>query len=135
MARWLVDGMNVVGSRPDGWWRDRDRAVRDLSADLHHFAQETGDEVAAIFDGREVDVPPGPARIDFARRRGRNAADDDIAAAAEADARDLVVVTSDARLAERVRAAGAGVEGAGAFRGRLARTVALPEESEQDHGH
>src|ERR671930_2160940 len=98
--------MNVVGSRPDGWWRDRDRAVRDLSADLHHFAQETGDEVAAIFDGREVDVPPGPARIDFARRRGRNAADDDIAAAAEADARDLVVVTSDARLAERVRAAG-----------------------------
>src|SRR5919197_2407496 len=121
--------MNVVGSRPDGWWRDRDRAVRDLSADLHHFAQETGDEVAAIFDGREVDAPPGPARIDFARRRGRNAADDDIAAAAEADARDLVVVTSDARLAERVRAAGARGGGAGAPSGRPARAAAPPPQS------
>jgi hypothetical protein len=22
VSRWLVDGTNVVGSRPDGWWLD-----------------------------------------------------------------------------------------------------------------
>src|SRR6266571_950443 len=29
-VRWLIDGMNVIGSRPDGWWNDPDRAVRRL---------------------------------------------------------------------------------------------------------
>jgi hypothetical protein len=62
-------------------------------------------------------------RVAFASRRGRNAADHDIAAEAKADpdAGSLTVVTSDAELAERVREAGARVEGAGEFRRRLAR--------------
>ena len=52
----------------------------------------------------------------FASRRGPNAADDDIAAmAGEGD----TVVTSDADLERRVRASGADVIGAGAFRRRL----------------
>src|SRR5262245_30869674 len=29
-ARWIVDGMNVIGSRPNAWWRDRPGAMRDL---------------------------------------------------------------------------------------------------------
>src|ERR1700685_627690 len=29
-VRWLVDGMNVIGTRPDGWWRDRHRAMVNL---------------------------------------------------------------------------------------------------------
>jgi len=29
-VRWFVDGMNVIGSRPDAWWRDRDRAMLRL---------------------------------------------------------------------------------------------------------
>ena len=29
---WLVDGMNVIGSKPDGWWRDRTGAMRRLLA-------------------------------------------------------------------------------------------------------
>ena len=28
--RWYVDGMNVIGTRPDGWWRDRDAAMLHL---------------------------------------------------------------------------------------------------------
>ena len=35
MTRWLVDGMNVIGSRPTGWWRDRPRAMRELVKDLN----------------------------------------------------------------------------------------------------
>jgi predicted RNA-binding protein with PIN domain len=119
-TRWLVDGMNVIGTRPDGWWRDRPRAMRTLAEALDRFAKATGDEVAVVFDGRPVDVP---AAIDvrFAPRRGRNAADDEIARLAAADdvPAELRVVTSDADLAARVRTAGADVEGAGTFRRRL----------------
>ena len=121
MARWLVDGMNVVGARPDGWWRDRTAAMERLTAALDAFARGTGDEVTVVFDGRPRDLGAERADVRFASRRGRNAADDDIAAlvAADGDPASLRVVTSDATLAERVAAAGAGVVGAGDFRRRL----------------
>ena len=31
MLHVIVDGANVVGSRPDGWWRDREGAARRLA--------------------------------------------------------------------------------------------------------
>ena len=34
MTRWIVDGMNVIGSRPNGWWRDRPGAMRALTDEL-----------------------------------------------------------------------------------------------------
>jgi len=122
VARWLVDGMNVIGSRPTGWWRDRQGAMRSLSAELGELACATGDEVTVIFDGRPfgLEEPPGVS-VRFATRRGQNAADDDIAALVERDPQpaELTVVTSDRTLAERVRSAGAAVVGAGEFRTRL----------------
>jgi predicted RNA-binding protein with PIN domain len=123
-VRLIVDGMNVIGSRPDGWWRDRPAAMRGLAADLAEHARRTGDEVVVVFDGQpfELDDTVG-VEVRFATRRGPNAADDDIAAIVEADAEPdgLTVVTSDSTLAERVRAAGGEVRGAGAFRRRLER--------------
>ena len=120
-ARWLVDGMNVVGSRPDGWWRDRRGAQARLAARLAAFAAATGDEVAVVFDGRPHEVEAPGVDVAFAPAPGANAADAVIAALVESDAdpRSLHVVTSDAALAVRVRAAGAQVEGAGAFLRRL----------------
>src|SRR3954469_11968453 len=117
MTRWLVDGMNVVGSRPDGWWRDRDGAMRRLVAELDAFAAATGEPVAVVFDGRPRAIESPRVDVRFAARRGRNAADDDLAAlaAADGDPASLRVVTSDAALADRVTAAGATVLGAGAF--------------------
>ena len=122
MARWLIDGMNVIGSRPSGWWRDRPGAMRELSGDLGDLARETGDDLTVIFDGCpfELDAPEG-VNVEFATRRGPDAADDDIAALVEGDPdpAGLTVVTSDRTLAERVRRAGAAVVGAGEFRRRL----------------
>jgi predicted RNA-binding protein with PIN domain len=122
MARWLIDGMNVIGSRPSGWWRDRRGAMRSLSEELGELSRATGDELTVVFDGRpfELNAPPGVS-VEFASRRGPNAADDDIAALVEGDAdpAGLTVVTSDRTLGERVRSAGATVVGAGDFRRRL----------------
>jgi uncharacterized protein YaiI (UPF0178 family) len=115
--RWLVDGMNVIGSRPDGWWRDRRGAMRRLVDDL---AQLDG-EVSVVLDGKPFDLESDRVDVAFASRRGPNAADDDIVARVEADPDpgSLTVVTSDADLARRVREPGANVEGAGEFRRRL----------------
>jgi hypothetical protein len=52
VPRWLVDGMNVIGSRPDGWWRDRAGAMRALAVELDRFADATGDQVTVVFDGQ-----------------------------------------------------------------------------------
>ncbi|CAN5569463.1 NYN domain-containing protein [soil metagenome] len=120
--RWIVDGNNVMGSRPDGWWRDRPAAMSRLVSELVAFARRTGDEVTVFFDGGPFALDGGDAvAVRFASRRGPNAADDDIAAltAQEAEAGDLVVATSDAGLAARVRESGIEVEGAGAFLRRL----------------
>jgi predicted RNA-binding protein with PIN domain len=121
MARWLVDGMNVIGSRPTGWWRDRRGAMRDLVQALEDFAADTGEEVTVVFDSRPFDVTGEGVEIHFASRPGPNGADDDIAALAERDAdpAELRVVTSDAELSRRAEEAGAEVIGAGAFRSRL----------------
>ena len=121
---WLVDGNNVMGSRPDGWWRDRTRAALSLVGDLALFAARENVPVTVVFDGAPFDVEvPGdaPLEVAFAARGGRDAADDEIArrVAAAADAAALRVVTSDAELARRVREHGAEVVPAGRFRREL----------------
>ena len=119
--RWLVDGMNVVGSRPTGWWRNRAAAMARLVEDLRAFARETGDPVCVVFDGRSRELLDSePVEVAFAPG-GRDAADDEIARRVQADERpeEIRVVTSDGALAERVRASGAEVIGAGSFRNRL----------------
>ena len=120
--RWLVDGMNLIGARPDGWWRDRPRAMRELVAELRAYAAATGDEVVVVFDGEAFDLDGGPGvEVAFAARRGRDAADDEIAALVtrHPGPEALGVVTSDSSLADRVRRAGSAVVGANAFRRRL----------------
>jgi predicted RNA-binding protein with PIN domain len=115
---WIVDGNNVMGARPDGWWRDRPAAQRRLVERLERFAEARDAPVTVIFDGRPHDAGGGlRVAVRFARRGGPDAADDDVAAlvAQHPEPHDLVVATSDANLAERVRASGARVIGAGAF--------------------
>jgi predicted RNA-binding protein with PIN domain len=110
----VVDGNNVMGSRPDGWWRDRPGAVRRLVAQLGDWAAANDEDVIVIFDGARPDELHEPERVDvhFASRRGRDAADDDIAAFVAQEDAPVRVVTSDAELARRVREHGAEVVGA-----------------------
>jgi len=130
VERLIVDAMNVIGSRPTGWWRDRAGATRRLVAVLERLASsDTVSELAVVVDGRPVGgLPAGPRgalRLLYAPRRGRNAADDRIVelVARDGDPTSLCVVTSDRLLAERVRALGASVVGASVL---LRRLDALP---------
>src|SRR4051795_8342763 len=107
--------MNVIGSRPDGWWKDREGAMRRLIDEVRGWAAEP---VTVVLDSGPDDLigSVGPVTVVRATRRGRDAADDEIVRRVRDGDR---VVTSDATLAERARARGAEGEGAGSFRRRL----------------
>ena len=112
MTRWIVDGMNVIGSRPDGWWRDRGRAMAVLVNQLEQWASVEGDDVTVVFER-----PPSPPidssviTVAHAPKAAANSADDEIIRLVRADANpsDIRVATSDRALSERVQAAGASV--------------------------
>jgi predicted RNA-binding protein with PIN domain len=121
-VRWLVDGMNVIGTRPDHWWRDRDAAMARLVDELERWASSHGEDVTVVFER----APSPPMRstvieIAHAPRPKRDAADDEIVRRLQADADPaaVAVVTSDRWLSERASAAGAVVIGARSFRERL----------------
>lgn len=120
--RWLVDGMNVIGSRPDGWWKDRHAAMVRLVRDLQRWAQADGQEVTVVFE-RPPDPPitAPPVTVAHAPRGYPNSADDEIVrlvCAADEPGR-ITVVTSDAALITRARAAGASTSPAATFRRRI----------------
>jgi predicted RNA-binding protein with PIN domain len=107
----IVDGANVVGSRPDGWWRDRAGAARRLHDRLTSTALPV-DEVVLVLEGAAksgVSVGgDGRVRVVHAPRSG----DDEIVAEAErqreiGDGREVIVVTADRALRDRVVEAGA----------------------------
>lgn len=120
--RWLVDGMNVIGTRPDRWWRDRDGAMLRLVDRLERWAASEGEDVVVVFER-----PPSPPirstviEVAHAPKPKTNAADDEIVRRlrSDPDARAVRVVTSDRALVERAYAAGATVEGAESFRTRI----------------
>jgi len=111
--------MNVIGSRPDGWWKDRDGAMVTLVDRLDRWAANHGDDVAVIFE-RPPSIAIASAVIEVAHapRAAANSADDEIVRRVQADARphDIRVVTSDKALANRVARLGASVHSAASFR-------------------
>jgi predicted RNA-binding protein with PIN domain len=118
----IVDAMNVIGSRPDGWWKDRHGAMARLVDQLERWAAATGEEVTVVFE--RAPSPPITSRaieIAHAPRPGPNSADDEIVRllGEELDPEEVRVVTSDRALAERVRSLKASVEPAEPFRRRL----------------
>jgi hypothetical protein len=123
----LVDAANVVGARPDGWWRDRagatERLLGRLAVAIPGLTAPDGGpvtEVVAVVEGRARDarVPDGVRVV-----RAEGSGDDDVVACAAELAgtgTPLLVVTADRGLRSRLPA-GATVAGPGWLLERLDR--------------
>ena len=110
----MVDGTNVVGATPDGWWKDRAGAFARLVGDLVTL----GEPVDVVFDGRPAFERGGDVTVHWAP-----VADDHIVALAEEadDRARLLAVTSDRGLAGRLRDLGVEVVGVRHLHRRLGR--------------
>ncbi len=108
MRALIVDGANVVGSRPSGWWRDRAGAAERLhraisAADLGY------DVVVLVLEGEGKGGRPvgedGGVHTVHAPGSGDDAIVEQVRSQS-ADGSDVVVVTADRVLRQRVAAAG-----------------------------
>ncbi len=118
----IVDGMNVLASRPDGWWRDRTAAMQRFAARVDRLAARDDDDWIIVFDGRERPLRGiKHAEVVWAARRGPDAADDRIVDLLRESAGNpgSVVYTSDRELGRRAAALGAEVRRAGELLRRL----------------
>ena len=116
----VVDGANVVGSRPDGWWRDRPAAALRLHTGLVDWLagfRQTGgpdDEAVLVLEGRaRQGVREGTedgVRTLHARGAGDDAMVEEVTRLAE-QGHEVVLVTADRGLRERLDAVGAGWAG------------------------
>ena len=107
----IVDGANVVGSRPDGWWRDRAGAARRLQERLVTAALPY-DQVVLVLEGAARRGNPagqdGRMRTVHAEGSGDEAIVETVKAQVDVgDGRGVTVVTADRMLRDRVEAAGA----------------------------
>ncbi|MFZ9016578.1 MAG: NYN domain-containing protein [Ilumatobacteraceae bacterium] len=122
-VRWVVDGNNVFGARPDGWWNDRPAAQRRFTQAVAEWCRTHDDEVVLVFDApvsaATAALAGGNLRVVEATRRGRDAADDEIVElvgrlVTESATHGVRVVTSDRRLRSRLPP-GVDAIGAGRF--------------------
>ncbi|MET9906142.1 NTP pyrophosphohydrolase [Streptomyces sp. NPDC006476] len=108
----IVDGANVVGSVPDGWWRDRRGAaerLRDRLAADGVPGHAGPVEIVLVVEGAARGVTPVPGvRIESAPGSGD---DHMVALVAAAGDRPVLVVTADRELRRRVTELGAEVAG------------------------
>ena len=117
----IVDAANVVGSRPNGWWRDRPGAARALVAQLHD-ATEAGQlpmPVIVVLEGRAKggadEGTIGDVTVVHAERDG----DEAIVALSSGETRPIVLVSADRALRSRVAAEGATAVGPSWLWGRI----------------
>jgi len=129
----VVDAANVVGSRPNGWWRDRPGAARDLVTRL--VAAVAGGaldpDVVVVLEGRaRPGAAVGPAGPGVTVVHASHSGDDEIVAqVAAATHTPLRVVTADRALADRVHAHGATVVGPTWLLDRLPQPIGPGETS------
>ena len=111
----VVDGANVVGARPDGWWRDRAGAAARLHGRLA-TASLPVDRVVLVLEGAaRPGVPQGIVGV-LETVHAPGSGDDEVVAQvvrAAAENRRVTVVTADRGLRTRVAAHGAHVVGPG----------------------
>jgi predicted RNA-binding protein with PIN domain len=123
----VVDAANVIGSRPDGWWKDRAGAARRLLTSLaeYHQGPRADTDITVILEGAarpaaDAVTPTPNFQVIQATHSGDDAIVEAVAAAfAETPAREIVVVTADRGLRARVEPLGAVTTGPNWLHSRL----------------
>ena len=136
----FVDGNNVMGSRPDGWWRDRAEAARRLVAEIIPLALGHGGAWTIVFDGKEPPAMPpstGSLTVIHTGHARRDGSDDRIVELVheQPDRAALLVYTSDAKLRARVKALGTHVMGSRTLLRQLATVGGPMEPIDTGHSH
>ncbi len=108
----VIDAANVIGSRPDGWWRDRPGAARRFVDEVRAAAAagRLDPPATVVLEGRSCRGADEGDRDGVAVVHAPREGDDTIAALAEAHD-DVVVVTADRGLTDRVERVGGRVVG------------------------
>jgi len=139
----IVDAANVMGSRPDGWWRDRAGAARRLCDQIGELAlsgvtrlpesvlvpaiDRWFPQFVVVVEGAAVAMPDsgedGQPRI----VRARGSGDDEIVRQAAGIAGPRLVVTADRELRSRCEAVGASVFGPGWLLASVTGLAIVPE--------
>ena len=137
-SRVFVDGNNVMGSRPDGWWRDRAEAARRLVAEIIPLALGHGGAWTIVFDGKEPPCMPTSPEclvVIHTGHRRRDGADDRIVELLHERSHRVasLVYTSDAKLRTRVEALGTQVQGSGTLLRQIATLRATIESIDNRH--
>jgi 8-oxo-dGTP diphosphatase len=125
----LVDMANVVGSRPDGWWKDRAGAAERLGAQLHRLSRlgvaadvlelpqsHWWPEVVAVLEGQANGAALDSTdrfRVIRAETDGDSRIVAEVSRLAAGPGASVTVVTSDRQLRARVEALGAQTRGTG----------------------
>ncbi|MEV6875087.1 NUDIX hydrolase [Amycolatopsis sp. NPDC051128] len=124
----VVDAANVVGSRPDGWWRDRHGAAERVRDQLAKLAEagvpDPGDpavtwwpRIVLVVEGKARHVGPVPGVEVVAADTDGDSKIVEVVAK-QAGAR-ILVATADRELRRRVEALGASILGPGTLRTQL----------------
>lgn len=110
----LVDGANVVGARPDGWWRDRPAAAARLCRQLREAvgAGRVEPPVTVVLEGAARDGEPAGTSCGVRVVHATGSGDDTLAALCGPG---VVLVSADRGLGDRARQAGATVGGPAAL--------------------
>lgn len=109
----LVDAANVIGSRPNGWWRDRAEAAAQLVEALHAAtsASTLSPPVVVVLEGAARGATEEAAGSEVKIVHAPGQGDDTLVALAGAATEPVVLVSADRALGERCRAVGAQVVG------------------------
>jgi hypothetical protein len=119
----VVDAANVIGSVPDGWWRDRRAAAARLRDQLT-AADLPFDEVILVVEGKARGIANAP-RVQVVNAPGTG--DDAIVETVARLGGPTTVATADRGLRERVTALGAAVIGPGTLRKSLTEPEGTPD--------
>jgi len=117
----LIDTANVVGSRPTGWWRDRAGATRQLVDRVRaaRANQQLQGPVVMVLEGVARQAMDEGLVDGVAIVHATGGGDDTLVGLAEAAGEDVILVSADRALGDRVRFAGGQVVGPAWLLGRL----------------